>query len=81
MPGCPAWGDPGIESPVRTGTNYGCATNSNLAAMIANPDDLIRGREASGDGASVVAGRAGRTYRESLPSGRSGLPSTTTTGR
>ena len=34
-----------------TGTNYGCAINSNLAAMIANPDDLVHGREASGQGA------------------------------
>ena len=81
VPGCPAWGDPGIESPVRTGTNYGCAINSNLAAMIANPDDLVRGREASGNGASVVAGRALRTYRESQPTGRQGLPVTSTTGR
>ena len=28
---------PGIDSPVSTESNYGCATNSNLAAMIANP--------------------------------------------
>jgi pilus assembly protein CpaD len=26
-------------------SNYGCATNSNLAAMIADPEDLVRGRE------------------------------------
>ena len=81
--GCPAWTNPDIESPVRTGSNYGCATNSNLAAMIANPDDLVHGREASGEGAVVVAGRAVRTYRESQPTGRQGLPasSTTTGGR
>jgi pilus assembly protein CpaD len=81
VPNCPTWGDTGMNSPLRTGTNYGCATNSNLAAMIANPDDLIRGREASGEGAVVVAGRAVRTYRESTPSGRQGLPATSTTGR
>ena len=79
--GCPNWSNPDIESPVRTATNYGCATNSNLAAMIANPDDLVHGREASGEGAVVVAGRAVRTYRESQPSGRQGLPATSTTGR
>jgi pilus assembly protein CpaD len=27
-------------------TNYGCATNSNLAAMIADPEDLVRGQKA-----------------------------------
>lgn len=26
-------------------SNYGCAINSNLAAMIADPEDLVRGRE------------------------------------
>lgn len=26
-------------------SNYGCATNSSLAAMIADPEDLVRGRE------------------------------------
>lgn len=26
-------------------SNYGCATNSNLAAMVADPEDLVRGRE------------------------------------
>jgi pilus assembly protein CpaD len=26
-------------------SNYGCATNSNLAAMIADPEDFVRGRE------------------------------------
>ena len=45
--------------------------------MIANPDDLVHGREASGDGAVVVAGRAVRTYRESQPTGRQPLPATT----
>jgi pilus assembly protein CpaD len=27
--------------------NYGCATNSNLAAMVADPEDLVRGREST----------------------------------
>jgi pilus assembly protein CpaD len=81
VPGCPEWSDPGIESPVRTGTNYGCATNSNLAAMIANPDDLIRGRDASGRGAAVIAGRAVRVYRENRPTGQQPLPANSTTGR
>ena len=80
VPGCPEWSDPGIESPVRTGTNYGCSTNANLAAMIANPDDLIHGRGAA-DGGAQTAGRAIRVYREGQPTGRQGLQQTTTTGR
>ena len=81
VPGCPAWTDPGIESPVRTGTNYGCAMNSNLAAMIANPDDLVHGREGSGNGAAIIAGRAVRVYRENRPTGQQPLPANSTTGR
>jgi pilus assembly protein CpaD len=81
VPHCPEWSDPGIESPVRTGTNYGCATNSNLAAMIANPDDLVRGRDASGRGAAIIAGRAVRVYRENRPTGQQPLPANSTTGR
>jgi pilus assembly protein CpaD len=81
VPGCPAWGDPGIESPVRTGTNYGCAFNSNLAAMIANPDDLVHGREGSGNGTAIIAGRAVRVYRENRPTGQQPLPTNSTTGR
>jgi pilus assembly protein CpaD len=76
---CPSWNDPVLDSPVRTGSNYGCAVNTNLSAMIANPEDLIHGREASGNGAAQVAGRAARTYRESPPTGRQGLPAATTT--
>ncbi|HEY5713212.1 MAG TPA: CpaD family pilus assembly lipoprotein [Allosphingosinicella sp.] len=75
---CPQYGDPGIESPVRTGTNYGCATNSNLAAMVANPDDLVHGQEGSGRDSSVVAGRAIRVYRDRVPTGTQPLPTTTT---
>jgi pilus assembly protein CpaD len=30
-----------------TSPNYGCATNSNLAAMVADPEDLVRGREST----------------------------------
>lgn len=73
--GCPSWTDTGIDSPVRTGANYGCAINSNLAAMIANPDDLVRGQDGSSRDSAVVAGRAIRTYRERVPTGSQPLPS------
>jgi len=37
-----------------TAPNYGCATNASLAAMVANPEDLVRGRESgSGDNATI----------------------------
>ncbi len=76
--GCPSYTNPGIDSPVRTDSNYGCATNSNLAAMVANPDDLVHGQEGSGRESAQVAGRAVRTYRERQPTGTQPLPATTT---
>jgi pilus assembly protein CpaD len=44
VPGCPDWsrssnGNYAGDAP----SNYGCATNSNLAAMVANPNDLVVG--------------------------------------
>ncbi len=32
----------------RSMSNFGCGVNSNLAAMVANPEDLIHGRESGG---------------------------------
>ena len=79
--GCPSYTNQGIDSPVRTDSNYGCATNSNLAAMVADPDDLVRGRDSAGRDTSVVAGRAIRVYRERVPTGSQPLPSVTTRGQ
>jgi pilus assembly protein CpaD len=79
VPGCPVWSGRDIAPLNNTSSNYGCATNSNLAAMVANPNDLIQGQDGTVSGAST-AGRAIRTYREVQPTGRQGLQQTTTTG-
>jgi pilus assembly protein CpaD len=76
--GCPSYTTPGIDSPTRTDSNYGCATNSNLAAMIANPDDLVHGQEGNGRESSQVASRAVNSYRSRQPSGSQPLPSVST---
>ena len=50
VPGCPDWSessDATLGNGVSAG--YGCATNSNLAAMVADPDELIKGRQGSND--------------------------------
>ena len=80
--GCPDWNTAGngAAPPQGTSTNFGCATNSNLAAMIANPNDLVLGQTDSGAGAASTASRAIRVYREAQPSGQRGLTAQTTTG-
>lgn len=82
VPDCPNWAgsDNGVVPPQNTSSNFGCATAGNLAAMVANPQDLVEGRNGSGNGSASLAGRAIRTYREVQPTGRQGLQQTTTSG-
>ncbi len=76
VPGCPHWqGRGGTNS---TSPNYGCATNSNLAAMIADPSDLVLGQAGSGTGDAATAAKAIKVYRDTAPSGTKGLTVTTT---
>jgi pilus assembly protein CpaD len=75
VPGCPNWGDPKIGAPERMSANYGCATNSNLAAMIADPNDLVLGQTGSSDGNTAASNKAIRAYRTAPPTGAGGLKS------
>lgn len=64
VPNCPDWSRP--SSPNfnnNTNSNYGCATNTNLAAMVANPEDFIRGQTGNGQGDTSASGRAIGAYR------------------
>ena len=78
VPNCPNWNDPQLAPSSNTSANYGCAINSNLAAMVADPNDLVRGRQGSVDSSGNTATRAVRVYRERQPSGAQPLPSTST---
>ena len=50
VPGCPDWSESSDANFSNgLGANYGCANNSNLAAMVADPEDLIKGRQGSTD--------------------------------
>lgn len=48
VPNCPNWTKT-TEANYNSSNhpNYGCAVNSNLAAMVADPEDLVRGREST----------------------------------
>ena len=47
VPSCPNWStDTDTNDNASNHSNYGCSVNSNLAAMIADPEDLVRGRRA-----------------------------------
>ncbi|WP_419809107.1 CpaD family pilus assembly protein [Sphingomonas sp.] len=72
VPGCPDWSrDSSVDYNQNTSSNYGCAVNSSLAAMIAQPEDLVHG---TGPGANDTR-RAVKTidaYRKAPPSGGGG---------
>lgn len=76
VPGCPDFSR--IYQPdyrAHTGSNYGCANNSNLAAMIANPADLVRGQPGSGTADPLTNTKAIQSFRKTAPSGAGGLKS------
>jgi len=79
VPGCPNWDSRPI-SHSGTSANHGCATNSNLAAMIADPNDLVRGQAGAAGSDPTTASRAIRSYREMPPTGQRGLINTRTDG-
>lgn len=80
VPNCPNWrtaSQPNFDN--STMSNFGCGVNSNIAAMVANPEDLIHGREATGVDINA-ASRAIQFYRNTPPTGTKGLQDVTTKG-
>ncbi|HWH18633.1 MAG TPA: CpaD family pilus assembly protein [Allosphingosinicella sp.] len=75
VPGCPNWERGEINSRTTTSPNFGCAVNSNLAAMVADPTDLVLGQTGTGSGDAATASKAIRQYRDAPPTGASGLKS------
>ncbi len=79
VPNCP-YGAP-EHGPSSTSSNYGCSVNSNWAAMVANPSDLVLGQTGT-VGASRDAGiKAIKVYREAPPTGTKPLSGVGTSGR
>lgn len=79
VPGCPDWSTTSDANPANaTSSNYGCATNANMAAMIADPEHLLKG--ATGQGVTTVMSstKAIDSYRETPPTGEQGLSKNST---
>jgi pilus assembly protein CpaD len=74
VPGCPNWSQasqPDWDN--KSTSNFGCGVNSNLAAMVANPEDLIHGREGAAVTDTRTATRAVDLYRSKAPTGGGSL--------
>ncbi len=76
VPNCPDWSDKGgNDMNSNTMSNFGCSVNANLAAMVANPEDLIYGQRATGANDASTAAKAIKSYRDKAPTGAKELKS------
>lgn len=74
VPGCPNWDRPAApDYDNQQMPNFGCAVNGNLTAMVADPQDLIYGREGGSVVDAATASKAVNAYRSAAPTGNKGL--------
>ena len=79
VPNCPNWSVPSQpNSQNRMLPSFGCAVNSNIAAMVADPQDLVHGREGASVGDAMTSAKAVGAYRRAEPTGKQGLQSVST---
>ena len=79
VPNCPNWSaksDTNLNN--ATYPNYGCAVNSNLASMVADPQHLLHGAKGSGETVVLTSSKAIDSYREAKPTGEKGLKANST---
>ncbi|WP_420143575.1 CpaD family pilus assembly protein [Sphingobium sp.] len=81
VPGCPNWtANQETGGNLAASSNFGCGVNSNLAAMVANPEDLVRGQGDDSDLRTATSNRAISTYREKPLTGAGDLKEITAGG-
>ncbi len=79
VPYCPNWSIPSQPNfDNRNMSNFGCGVNSNIAAMVADPEDLIHGRDGTATVDVDAAAKAVILYRSTPPSGSKGLQNVNT---
>lgn len=81
VPGCPDWSaksDMNYNNALSP--NFGCAINSNMAAMVADPQDLLEGKKGSSETLISTSNKAISTYRDTAPTGAGGLKDAGPTG-
>ena len=61
-----------------TSSNYGCAVNSNLAAMVANPDDLLNGAHGRTMTTADTSDKAIWMHQAAAPTGQAGVTKNST---
>lgn len=73
VPGCPDFSRVDVPNyDQHLGSNQGCAINSNLAAMVANPVDLVHGQANTDLADQSTATKAIDAFRRATPTGGGG---------
>ncbi|NYH96468.1 CpaD family pilus assembly protein [Novosphingobium marinum] len=81
VPNCPNWSDRSDANPLNaTSSNYGCAVNSNIASMVADPEHLLKGAEGGSQTVVMSSTKAIDSYREQPLTGKGGLGSVSSKG-
>jgi pilus assembly protein CpaD len=76
VPNCPDWSDNNeFGERISTASNYGCSVNTNLARMIADPNDLVLGQVRNGVSDPLETTRVITSYRNRAPTGFQDLKS------
>ena len=79
VPNCPNWSAKSDTNLLNaTYPNYGCAVNSNLASMLADPEHLLHGAKGNGETVVLTSSKAIDSYREAKPTGERGLKQNST---
>jgi pilus assembly protein CpaD len=74
VPGCPDWSSRTASNfSNKSWSGFGCAVNSNLAAMVADPEHLLQGAKGTGETVVMSSSKAIDSYRKQKPTGESGL--------
>jgi pilus assembly protein CpaD len=82
VPGCPDWSrNSTSEFEGNTSSNFGCAINTNLAAMIARPGDLVRGADPDTVADTAVNTKAIEAYRKKPATGAGALEQVSAGGK
>lgn len=78
VPGCPDWSAKSDMNYTNgLSPDHGCANNSNLAAMVADPEDLLEGRKGSSESVITTSNKAIKSLRDAPPTGAGGLKEAT----
>lgn len=81
VPGCPDWSAKSDMNYTNgLSPNHGCGVNSNFAAMVADPQDLLEGRKGASETLVSTSNKAINTFREAKPTGAGGLMEASTGG-